>query len=54
MATVELIAVGKKKAAGSVELDPVNFEARVRPHLFLAEVRRQLAARRVFLVSLWS
>jgi large subunit ribosomal protein L4 len=46
MATVEVLEVGKKKAAGSVELDPVIFEAPVRAHLFHAEVRRQLAARR--------
>jgi large subunit ribosomal protein L4 len=46
MATLEVQEVGKKKAAGSVELDPAIFEAPVRPHLFHAEVRRQLAARR--------
>src|SRR5512145_3133306 len=46
MASVEVQEVGKKKAAGSVELDPAIFEAKVRPHLFHAEVRRQLAARR--------
>ena len=46
MASVEVLEVGKKKPAGSVELDPVIFEAPVRPHLFHAEVRRQLAARR--------
>jgi large subunit ribosomal protein L4 len=46
MPTLEVLAVGKKKAAGSVELDPAIFEAKVRPHLFHAEVRRQLAARR--------
>jgi large subunit ribosomal protein L4 len=46
MASVEVLEVGKKKAAGSVELDPVIFEAPVRTHLFHAEVRRQLAARR--------
>jgi large subunit ribosomal protein L4 len=46
MASVEVLSVGKKKAAGSVELDPAIFEAKVRPHLFHAEVRRQLAARR--------
>jgi large subunit ribosomal protein L4 len=32
--------------AESVELDPAIFEAPVKPHLFHAEVRRQLAARR--------
>ncbi len=46
MASVDILEVGKKKPAGSVELDPVIFEAPVRPHLFHAEVRRQLAARR--------
>jgi large subunit ribosomal protein L4 len=46
MASVEVLEVGKKKPAGSVELDPAIFEAPVRPHLFHAEVRRQLAARR--------
>ena len=46
MASVEVLEVGKKKPAGSVELDPVIFEAPVRAHLFHAEVRRQLAARR--------
>ena len=46
MSTVEVRSVGKKKAAGSVELDPAIFEAPVRPHLFHAEVRRQLANRR--------
>jgi large subunit ribosomal protein L4 len=45
MATQAL--VGKTGgAAGSVELDPAIFEAPVKPHLFHAEVRRQLAARR--------
>jgi large subunit ribosomal protein L4 len=38
--------VGAKGKAGSVELDPAVFEAPVKPHLFHAEVRRQLAARR--------
>jgi large subunit ribosomal protein L4 len=46
MATVDVLEVGAKKPAGSVELDPVIFEAPVRPHLFHAEVRRQLSARR--------
>ena len=45
MATVQVHAVGAKQAAGSVELDPSIFEAQVRPHLFHAEVRRQLASR---------
>ena len=33
-------------AAGTVDLDAAVFEAEVKPHLFHAEVRRQLAARR--------
>jgi large subunit ribosomal protein L4 len=45
MASVDLQKAGGG-SAGSVELDPVVFEARVRPHLFHAEVRRQLSARR--------
>jgi large subunit ribosomal protein L4 len=45
MATVDVVAVTGSKA-GSVELSSVVFEAPVRPHLFHAEVRRQLAARR--------
>ena len=45
MATLELKKAGGKKA-GSVELDPAVFEAAVKPHLFHAEVRRQLAKRR--------
>jgi large subunit ribosomal protein L4 len=43
MATQELLSTAGKK--GSVELDPAIFEAPVRPHLFHAEVRRQLAKR---------
>jgi len=43
MATQELLSAAGKK--GSVELDPAVFEAPVRPHLFHAEVRRQLARR---------
>ncbi len=46
MASVDVHEVGAKKPAGSVELDPAIFAAPVRPHLFHAEVRRQLAARR--------
>ncbi len=46
MATVSVVAVGGGKAAGSVDLDPSIFEAAVRPHLFHAEVRRQLTRRR--------
>jgi large subunit ribosomal protein L4 len=45
MASVDVLEVGKKSAAGSVDLDPTIFEAPVRPHLFHAEVRRQLARR---------
>lgn len=44
MATYELVTIGSQ-AKGQVELDPAVFEAPVRPHLFHAEVRRQLAAR---------
>ena len=46
MASVQVLEVGAKAPAGSVELDPVIFEAPVRAHLFHAEVRRQLASRR--------
>lgn len=45
MASVDVLEVGKKSAAGSVDLDPTIFEVPVRPHLFHAEVRRQLARR---------
>jgi large subunit ribosomal protein L4 len=45
MATLNLVGAGKGKG-GSVELDPAVFEAPVKPHLFHAEVRRQLARRR--------
>ena len=45
MATQALVGTSGGKA-GSVELDPAVFEAPVKPHLFHAEVRRQLAARR--------
>jgi len=45
MATLDLVKAGGGRA-GSVELDPVVFEAAVKPHLFHAEVRRQLARRR--------
>jgi len=45
MATVDVVTMGNRKA-GSVDLDPSVFEAPVRPHLFHAEVRRQLAKRR--------
>lgn len=45
MATHPLVSSGKGKG-GTVELDPAVFEAPVKPHLFHAEVRRQMAARR--------
>ncbi len=45
MASTNVVTVENKKA-GSIELDPGVFEARIRPHLYHAEVRRQLAARR--------
>ena len=45
MASLDVVTAGNKKA-GSVDLDPSVFEAPVRPHLFHAEVRRQLAKRR--------
>ena len=45
MASLDVVAVGGKKA-GSVELDPAVFEAPIKPHLFHAEVRRQLNRRR--------
>lgn len=44
MATLDVVTVDNKKA-GSVDLDPVVFEAAVKPQLFHAEVRRQLSAR---------
>jgi len=45
MSSVDVVKAGGG-SAGSVELDPVVFEAPVKPHLFHAEVRRQLAKRR--------
>jgi large subunit ribosomal protein L4 len=45
MASVDIVTVDNKKA-GSIDLSPAIFEAAVKPHLFQAEVRRQLAARR--------
>ncbi|MDH3211622.1 MAG: 50S ribosomal protein L4 [Myxococcales bacterium] len=45
MATLNIVTIENEKA-GSVELSPVVFEAPLRPHLFHAEVRRQLAKRR--------
>jgi large subunit ribosomal protein L4 len=44
MATHPVLSGGAGKG-GSVELDPAVFEAPVKPHLFHAEVRRQLALR---------
>jgi large subunit ribosomal protein L4 len=45
MATMDIVTTENQKS-GSVELSPVVFEATVKPHLFQAEVRRQLASRR--------
>lgn len=45
MPTLEVVTARNRKA-GSVDLDPAVFEAPVRPDLFHAEVRRQLAKRR--------
>lgn len=45
MASLDVVGAGGKKA-GSVELDPAVFEAPIKPHLFHAEVRRQLSRRR--------
>lgn len=45
MASLDVLTTENKKA-GSVELDPAVFEAPVKPHLFHAEVRRQLGRRR--------
>ncbi len=45
MATLDVVTSANEKA-GKVDLDPSIFEATVKPHLFHAEVRRQLAHRR--------
>ncbi len=45
MATLDVMTLENRKA-GTLELSPAVFETPVRPHLFHAEVRRQLAARR--------
>ena len=45
MATLDVVTIENKKA-GSVDLSATVFEALVKPDLFHAEVRRQLAARR--------
>jgi large subunit ribosomal protein L4 len=44
MATVDVVTMSNARA-GSVELPPAVFEVKVKPDLFHAEVRRQLAAR---------
>ncbi len=45
MATIDVVNLENEKA-GSLELPPSIFESKVRPHLYHAEVRRQLADRR--------
>ena len=45
MATLDVVNLQNKKA-GSVDLSPAVFESAIRPHLYHAEVRRQLAERR--------
>ena len=45
MATLDVVTAQNERA-GSVDLDPIVFEAPVKPDLFHAEVRRQLAHRR--------
>ena len=45
MATVDVVTSENQKA-GTVDLSKTVFEAAIKPHLFHAEVRRQLAARR--------
>jgi large subunit ribosomal protein L4 len=44
MAQIDIVTV-KNAKAGSIELPPAVFEVKVKPDLFHAEVRRQLAAR---------
>lgn len=44
MANVDVVSLENKKA-GSIDLDPAVFETAVKPHLFQAEVRRQLSLR---------
>ena len=44
MATLPVVTLENKKA-GTVEVSSAVFEAQVKPHLFHAEVRRQLALR---------
>ena len=45
MATIDVVNLDNKKA-GSMDLSSAVFETEVKPHLFHAEVRRQLAERR--------
>lgn len=45
MATIDVVNLENKKA-GSLDLSPAVFEKEVKPHLYHAEVRRQLAQRR--------
>jgi len=45
MATIDVVNLENKKA-GSLDLSSAVFESEVRPHLYHAEVRRQLAERR--------
>lgn len=45
MATIDVVNVSNQKA-GSLDLSAAVFESEVRPHLYHAEVRRQLAERR--------
>jgi large subunit ribosomal protein L4 len=44
MANADIVTMENKKS-GAMELDPTVFEGKVRPHLYQAEVRRQLAFR---------
>jgi large subunit ribosomal protein L4 len=44
MATLDVVTI-KNESAGSVDVSPAVFEAPIKPHLFHAEVRRQLAKR---------
>jgi len=44
MANADIVTMENKKS-GAMDLDPSVFEGKVRPHLYQAEVRRQLALR---------
>jgi large subunit ribosomal protein L4 len=44
MANADIVTMENKKS-GAMDLDPAVFEGKVRPHLYQAEVRRQLALR---------